>query len=186
LNTPLHKFNLTAIKQIKIKSGPALHRLRLPWGFMSFWQKLKLVYVLLYRKEKEISAMKKNKNNNQSLDLITTVDVLNTLSGGVSEPQQNFLETELGRELRIRVPGVHKGSMNVEIHNNHLTIYYYINIASYDKLVQVPQIIYNRAVPYYIDISKIHATFEVDELVVHMPFNKLSNGYHRKVRINEN
>jgi HSP20 family molecular chaperone IbpA len=129
---------------------------------------------------------KKTNNSNQSLDLVTTVDVLNTLSGGISEPQQNFIETEFGRELRIRVPGVVKGSMNVEIHNNHLTIYYYINIASYDKLVQVPQIIYNRAVPYYIDISKIHATFEVDELVVYMPFNRLSNGYHRKVRINEN
>jgi HSP20 family molecular chaperone IbpA len=120
---------------------------------------------------------KKSNNNSQSLDLITTVDVLNTLS---------ILETELGRELRIRVAGVQKSSMNVEIHNNHLTIYYYINIASYDKLVQVPQIIYNRAVPYYIDISKITATFEAEELVVHMPYNKLSNGYHRKVRINEN
>ncbi len=138
-------------------------------------------------KEKEISAMKKKtNNNNQSLDLITTVDVLNTLSGGISEPQQSSQETELARELRFRVPGVHKGSMNVEIHNNHLTIYYYINIASYDKLVQVPQIVYNRAVPYYIDISKIHATFDEEELVVYMPFNKLSNGYHRKVRINEN
>jgi HSP20 family molecular chaperone IbpA len=142
---------------------------------------------IVIQKVKERSEMKKKtNNNNQSLDLITTVDVLNTLSGGISEPQQNFVESEFGRELRIHVPGVHKGSMNVEIHNNHLTIYYYITIASYDKLVQVPQIIYNRAVPYYIDISKIHATFEVDELVVHMPFNKLSNGYHRKVRINEN
>jgi hypothetical protein len=130
--------------------------------------------------------MKKKSNNNQSLDLVTTVDVLNTLSGGISEPQQTLLDTEAERELRIRVPGVVKGAMNVEIHNNHLTIYYYINIASYDKLVQVPQIVYNRAVPYYIDIGKIHATFEVDELVVHMPFNKLSNGYHRRVRINEN
>jgi HSP20 family molecular chaperone IbpA len=130
--------------------------------------------------------MKKRSNNNQSLDLITTVDVLNTLSGGISEPQQNLYESDAGRELRFRVAGVNKSSMNVEIHNNHLTIYYYINIASYDKLVQVPQIIYNRPIPYYIDISKISATFEVDELVVHMPYNRLSNGYHRKLRINEN
>jgi HSP20 family molecular chaperone IbpA len=131
-------------------------------------------------------VMKKRSNNNQSLDLVTTVDVLNTLSGGISEPQQNLYESDAGRELRFRVAGVNKSSMNVEIHNNHLTIYYYINIASYDKLVQVPQIIYNRPIPYYIDISKISATFEVDELVVHMPYNKLSNGYHRKLRINEN
>lgn len=130
--------------------------------------------------------MKKKNNSNQGLDLITTVDVLNTLSGGISEPQLDSYESETGRELHFRVAGVMKSSMNVEIHNNHLTIYYYINIASYDKLVQVPQIIYNRPIPYYIDISKIHAMFEAEELVVHMPFNKLSNGYHRKVRINEN
>jgi len=128
----------------------------------------------------------KKKTNNQSLDLITTVDVLNTLSGGISEPQQKLYESDAGRELRFRVAGVNKGFMNVEIHNNHLTIYYYINIASYDKLVQVPQIIYNRPIPYYIDISKISATFEEDQVVVHMPFNRLSNGYHRKLRINEN
>jgi HSP20 family molecular chaperone IbpA len=130
--------------------------------------------------------MKKKSNNNNSLDLITTVDVLNTLSGGISEPQVNVIDLENGREIRLRVPGINKDSMNVEIHNNHLTIYYYIDIVSYDKLVQVPQIVYNRTVPYYIDLSKIHATFEEDVLIVRLPFNRLSNGYHRKVRISEN
>lgn len=148
-----------------------------------------LWYVDCYNfKEKENCEMKKknNNNNNTSLDLITTVDVLNTLSGGISEPQQHIYETEQGREIRVRVAGIHKNAMNVEIHNNHLTVFYYINIASYDKLVQVPQIVYNKTVPYYIDIGKIYALFEGDELIVHMPYNKLSNGYHRKLRINEN
>jgi len=127
-----------------------------------------------------------NNNNSGNLDLFTTVDVLNTLSGGISEPQQSVYESDYGREIHVRVAGVNKNFMHVEIHNNHLTIYYYINIASYDKLVQVPQVVYNRTVPYYVDISKIHATYEGEELVVHLPYNRLSNGYHRKVRINEN
>lgn len=143
--------------------------------------------VLKYAKEKcEMKKRNNNSNNNTSLDLITTVDVLNTLSGGISEPQQTLLETELGREVRVKVAGINRAAMHVEIHNNHLTIYYYINIASYDKLVQVPQVVYNRTVPYYVDISKIHAAYEGEELVVRMPYNRLSNGYHRKVRINEN
>ena|SRR5690606_18293739 len=129
---------------------------------------------------------KKNNNNTGTLDLITTVDVLNTLSGGISEPQQSLYETEFGREVHVRVAGVNKNSMHVEIHNNHLTIYYYINIASYDKLVQVPQVVYNRTIPYYVDISKIHAAYDGDDLIVHLPYNRLSNGYHRKLRINEN
>lgn len=132
------------------------------------------------------TCMKKKNNNNTTLDLITTVDVLNTLSGGISEPQQTIYEHEAGRVINIKVGGIPKNSMHVEIHNNHLTVFYYINIASYDKLVQVPQIVYNRAVPYYVDISKIHAMFEGEELVVHLPYNKLSNGYHRRLRINEN
>ena len=71
------------------------------------------------------------------------------------------------------------------MHNNNLTIYYFINIPSTNKLIQVPQIVHHRNVPYYIDISKISASYEQDELVVRLPFNKLAYGYHKKIRIIE-
>lgn len=120
------------------------------------------------------------------LDLVTSVDVLNTLSGGVSEPQISFTEQDQGREIRLHVPGINKEMMHVEVHNNNLSIYYYLNITSGDKLIQIPQIVYSRVVPYFIDISKINASYEEDELVVRLPFNKLANGYHKKIRIDEN
>jgi HSP20 family molecular chaperone IbpA len=119
------------------------------------------------------------------LDLITSIDVLNTVNGGVSEPQVNFNHYEEHREIRLKVPGIKPEDIRVEIHNNNLSIFFIINICCYDKLVQLPRFVYNRNVPYYIDISKIKASIEHHELVVNLPFNPLANGYHKEIRTNE-
>lgn len=126
------------------------------------------------------------KKNNNYLDLATSIDVLNTLNGGVTEPKVDSEENETYRVVRLKVAGVDKEHIHVEVHNNTLTIYFYILVTSGDKLIQVPQIVYNKVVPYFIDINKITATFEEHDLVVKLPFNKLSNGYHKKIRIDEN
>lgn len=122
---------------------------------------------------------------NNYLDLITTVDVLNTLNGGMCEPQMSVQQVEEGREIRLRIPGISKETLNVEIHNNTLTIYHFISVQSQDVIVEMPRIVYSRVIPYFIDISKIHAHVEIEELVVELPFNRLANGYHRHIRIRE-
>jgi HSP20 family molecular chaperone IbpA len=127
--------------------------------------------------------MKRNSNN--YLDLITSIDVLNTVNGGVSEPQMNMSHFEDYREIRLKVPGIKQEEVHVEVHNNNLSIYYYINMVSSDKLIQLPRFVYNRTVPYFIDINKIKARIEGDELIVHLPFNRLANGYHKEIKINQ-
>jgi hypothetical protein len=134
----------------------------------------------LLNQGKEVEMKKNN-----YLDLITAVDVLNTLNGGMSEPQMALQNGDEGREIRLRIPGISKESVNIEIHNNTLTIYHYIPVFSQDKLIDMPRIVYSRVIPYFIDISKIHAHVEVDEFVVQMPFNRLANGYHRNIRIRD-
>jgi len=126
--------------------------------------------------------MKRNSNKNY-LDLVTSIDVLNTVNGGVSEPQMNLNHFQDYREIRIKVPGIKQEEVHVEVHNNNLSIYYYINMVSGDKLIQLPRFVYNRNVPYFIDINKINARMENDELVVHLPFNRLANGYHKEIKI---
>lgn len=128
--------------------------------------------------------MKRNSNKNY-LDLITSIDVLNTVNGGVSEPQMNMNHFQDYREIRIKVPGIKQEEVHVEVHNNNLSIYYYINMVSGDKLIQLPRFVYNRSVPYFIDINKINARIENDELIVHLPFNRLANGYHKEIKINQ-
>ena len=123
--------------------------------------------------------------NEKYLDLITSIDVLNTLNGGVSAPQLNLEHYEDYREIHLRVPGINLDDIRVEIHNNNLSIFYLINIVCSERLIPLPRFVYNHNVPYYIDINKINARLEEEELIVNLPYNRLANGYHKDVRINE-
>lgn len=120
---------------------------------------------------------------NKFRHLLTTVDLLNTLNGGVSEPQLSYRDRPDGRQVRIRVPGVSKELLQVEINDNKLSIYYHIPMESEGKKVFLPKEVINQTLPYFVEIPNIHATFEDNELVVNLPYNELSNGYNRKVEI---
>lgn len=133
------------------------------------------VDLLLSKKEKQ--TMDKHFE-----ELLTSIDVLNTLHGGVSEPFVSISENRTNREIRVRVPGIEKERLNTEIHNNELTLYYTIPVDSTGKVVKMPRVIYSQPIPYFVRVSGIHATFEEKDLVVHLPFNELYNGYHRKVQ----
>ena len=119
------------------------------------------------------------------LDLLTSVDVLNTLHGGVSEPQVSVNQLDNSREVRIKVPSIDPESIQVEINNNSLFVYYVMNINSAGKNIRLPYTIYNRPLPYFIDIGKINSTVEGSQLVITLPFNALADGYHRKIRTRE-
>ncbi|MFD0999779.1 hypothetical protein ACFQ21_10690 [Ohtaekwangia kribbensis] len=118
-------------------------------------------------------------------DLLTSVDVLNTLHGGISEPVVTLRQQSGGREVRVRVPGISRDSMQVEIHNNVLSVFYLIPIESEGKKINMPVVVYNKTIPYFIDISAIKADFEENELIVQLPYNELSSGYNRKIQIGE-
>lgn len=124
-------------------------------------------------------------NKNKFKHLLTTVDLLNTLNGGVSEPYVSFREESDRRELRVRVPGVGKEMLQVEINGNQLTVFYLIPMESSGKKMFLPKEVTKQIIPFFIKITGIHAIYEDNELVVKLPFNKLSNGYNRKVPIVE-
>jgi HSP20 family molecular chaperone IbpA len=122
---------------------------------------------------------------NKFKHLLPTVDLLNTMNGGVSEPYISFRERTDGQEVRVRVPGVSKELLQVEITDNKLNVFYHIPMETSGKQVFVPKEVINQTLPYFIEIPAIQATFEQNELVVKLPFNELSNGYNRKVPIVE-
>ena len=122
---------------------------------------------------------------NKFKHLLTTVDLLNTLNGGVSEAYLSFREEPAGRELRVRVPGVSKEMLQVEINDNQLIVLYNIPMETSGKKVFLPKEIIKQTLPYFIEITGINATYEGNELVVKLPYNELSNGYNRKVPIGE-
>ena len=119
------------------------------------------------------------------LDVLTSVDVLNTLHGGVSEPQVSVNQLDNSREVRIRVPSIDPEAIQVEINNNSLFVYYVMNINSASKNIRLPYTIYNGQLPYFIDIGKINSTLEERQLVITLPFNALADGYYKKIKTRE-
>ena len=124
-------------------------------------------------------------NKNQFMNLITSVDVMNTLNGGRPEPVVKLSQFTNSREVRVKVPGIDPKNIEVEINENRLAIFYTINVGSAGKQIAIPYSVYNKQQPYFIDVSKIVAQIEEDELVVTLPYNQLANGYHRRVKRRE-
>ncbi|MBT1696956.1 hypothetical protein KK083_08735 [Fulvivirgaceae bacterium PWU4] len=129
--------------------------------------------------------MKKKRMNKKFKDLLTSIDVLNTINGGVSEPYMSFTKNADGHEMRVRVPGVGKESMQVEINNHELSVYYLLPLEVSGQLLQMPQVVYKQMIPYYIEAGGIKAVYDHNELVVKLPFNEESNDNHRKIEIDE-
>ena len=120
-----------------------------------------------------------------SRELLNSINVLNTLNGGMSEPKLLLQHLENHREVGVSVPGVNNESLQVEIHNNVLSIFYLFQMESNKNSIQIPKFVYSKVIPYFIDSEKITASVDGNYLRVKLPFNKLANGDHRKITINQ-
>lgn len=118
----------------------------------------------------------------QYLDLLASVDIMNVLNGGRSEPRVALNNRDEYREVRVKIPGIDAEHIQVEVNNDHVSIFYMMDIETAGKVMRLPYSVYNKQQPYYIDLSRVNAAVEGRDLVVKLPFNELANGYHRKIR----
>lgn len=116
-------------------------------------------------------------------ELMTGIDVVNTLNGGMSEPVVKLKQFSSYREITIRIPGVDIVNIKIEINNNELMIYYFMVLLSQEKEMKLPKVLYNKSLPYFVDANHITASRKEDSLVVRLPFNELANGNHRDISI---
>jgi HSP20 family molecular chaperone IbpA len=116
-------------------------------------------------------------------EILQTIDVANTLQGGVSEPVVTLTRFPEYRQIELRVPGIEEENMHVKINNNQLLIFYTHRIESRGQVISIPRFVYNKPIPYFIDATKIKATYEGNVLRVQLPFNELANGFHRDIPI---
>jgi HSP20 family molecular chaperone IbpA len=130
--------------------------------------------------------MKKMNKNFLNYDLITGIDILNTLNGGTVEPTMKFAEFPEYHEIKVKAPGIAEEELHVNIENNQLVIFYELDIESQGKSFPVPRIVYNKPIPFFIDTFNINAQYSGNTLIVQLPFNELANGYHREVPIGNN
>jgi HSP20 family molecular chaperone IbpA len=122
----------------------------------------------------------------KSNDFITALalsgDVLNTMNGGVSQPRIKFTPSEDCQLVEVKVPGVEAHKLNIEVNHNRLMIFQGVS-RGVEVMVPVPRIIFDKPIPYYIDVEKITAEVEDNVLYVKLPFNARANGYHRRIGI---
>ena len=116
-------------------------------------------------------------------EIIQTIDIANTLQGGISEPMVRLMRFPEYRQIELRVPGIGEDNMHVKINNNQLLVFYNHLIESRGQVIAVPHFVYNKPIPYFIDANKIKATFENNVLTVQLPYNELANGFHRDIPI---
>lgn len=116
-----------------------------------------------------------------SSELLTSIDVLNTITGGASEPQMSFSQHPDHREIRVKVPGIKVENLRTEIHNNILSVFYTFHILSDNLWIEVPKIIYKKPIPYFVDPDRITASYKNALMTVTLPYNSMAQGYHRTV-----
>ena len=116
-------------------------------------------------------------------ELMTSIDVLNTLNGGVSEPLLTFRKFSSEHEITVRVPGLSVTNIKIEIKDNQLVIYYVTPVHSGEREIQFKKFLYTDAIPYFVDAKGITASEEDGSLVVSLPFNDYSKGYYRDLSI---
>jgi HSP20 family molecular chaperone IbpA len=118
-----------------------------------------------------------------SEEILQTIDITNTLQGGVSEPFVKLSQHADYRQIELKVPGMTEENMHVKINNNQLVVYFERLIESRGETIYVPHIAYDRPIPYFVDAKKIRAQYSKGALTVQLPFNELANGYHRDIHI---
>lgn len=114
---------------------------------------------------------------------MTSIDVVNTLNGGMSDPVVKLKQFQSYREITIRIPGVDVRNIRIEINNNELMIYYFTVLNSQEKEMKFPKVLYNKSIPYFVDANHITASEKDTSLVVRLPFNELANGNNRDISI---
>jgi HSP20 family molecular chaperone IbpA len=116
-------------------------------------------------------------------EIIQSIDITNTLSGGITEPNVKISQQQEYRQIELKVPGITEENMHVKINNNQLVVYFERMVESRGETIYVPTIVYNKPIPYFIDAKKIRAQYVNGVLTVQLPFNELANGYHRDIPI---
>jgi len=116
-------------------------------------------------------------------EILQSIDITNTLNGGVSEPLLKLSQHTEYRQIELKVPGVGEENLHVKINNNQLMVYFDHAVKSREETVYVPHIVYNKPVPYFVDAKNIRAHYREGVLTVQLPFNELANGYTRDIPI---
>jgi HSP20 family protein len=114
------------------------------------------------------------KNKKLLHELLRQGDLMNTVNGGVRET--SFKIKQVGKDLMVELsnPSVQPEAFNFTIHRNDLLINVMkFNEADRDEQPMIFPLFFKAVkIPYFVDISRIEASYENGVFKVLMPYNE--------------
>ncbi|WP_165933401.1 Hsp20/alpha crystallin family protein [Arundinibacter roseus] len=126
---------------------------------------------------------------NISEEILIQADVMNTMYGGMSEPQLDIQSHEEGYEVKIKTPGIEADALQIEILQDKLMVYHVLPVFSKVRgeksAHQTARFISRMVIPSDVDLENISARYDEESrcLKVVFPFNNLHQDFHRRVDI---
>ena len=102
------------------------------------------------------------------------LDLLNTIGGGVAQPQLRVEQRRQSVLVRVAMPTVEAERFHVVLNNQRLTVYGEFRHEPTDQLA-APLFMQTLDLPANLDIARIDAVHEAGELRVRIPFNSAAD-----------
>jgi HSP20 family protein len=107
-------------------------------------------------------------------DFAPQMDLLNTIGGGVAQPQVRLDKREQGVILKVALPSASPDTFHVALHNQRLTVYGAYRHQPDDEL-SAPLFMRMLDLPANLDVARIDAVQHGTELRVRIPYKRTND-----------
>ena len=119
-------------------------------------------------------------DKNLTRNLAQSASVMNIINGGITMPLMSLKKNKGEYVFNIQLAGVDPDDFSVEIDSHNLFVYHQMH---FDETMEIPYLLQRLVIPPAVNYDEIRAEFDEGKLRILMPFNELTNGYHRDVDI---
>ncbi|MEM9859952.1 MAG: Hsp20/alpha crystallin family protein, partial [Bacteroidota bacterium] len=132
----------------------------------------------------EKGNMRYDKDRKWIRSVLKTSDIMNTLNGGTSQPRFNVKRNQDHLLITLVVPGVNADDLKVEIIDKNVVFHHAINFNDLDQSdLAIPHVLATYTLTAELDYHNVTAAKKGNRLLVRLPYNELSDGYHRVVDV---
>jgi len=117
-------------------------------------------------------------------NLAHTIEIINTINGGMVEPRVRIFKEESGWRVKVLVPGVDVDNIKLEVKNNQLLIFQLITEPNTSN-IELPYLISALNLSPKVDQESIFAELDHKEIIILLPINEEASGYEREIDINK-
>lgn len=115
-------------------------------------------------------------------NLAHTAEIVNTINGGMAQPNIDVERQPEEWMVKVKVPGVSAESLKIEVRDNHLMLFHIMTEPNVSD-ISIPYLVTMLTLTSKVDLDGIVAEFENNELFIHLPLNGQANGYEREIEI---